>query len=46
MAPPTRRRCQETDFDFFPKRLPAEGTTAAFDFAEIGTFRWRLGDQN
>ena len=27
-----RRMCQEPDLDFFPKRMPAEGTTAAFDF--------------
>jgi hypothetical protein len=27
-----RRRCQETDLGFVPKYLPAEGTTAAFDF--------------
>jgi hypothetical protein len=26
------RRCQETGLDFFPKFMPAEGTTAAFDF--------------
>jgi hypothetical protein len=25
--------------------MPAEGTTAALIFAEIGTFRWRLSEK-
>jgi hypothetical protein len=38
-----RRRCQETDLDFFPKCLPAEGKNRCLRFLRnVGMFRRQL----
>ena len=42
-APPRNRgRHRETDRDLIQKCLSAGDTVAAFDFAEVGIFRWQL----